>query len=66
MLLKIAFVLLCLAQILHFSRHWLSLTRTMRASRDQEAMAVHLDWTRPAASRRAPKKRGPLASFWHG
>ncbi len=65
MLFQIAFILLCLAQMLHYSTHWLALTRSMRDDRDQKAMTSHLDWSR-AADLRASKKRGLLSSFWRG
>jgi hypothetical protein len=61
MLLEYAFIALCLAQILHFSRILLRMTQAQGAVREAEALVQLLNWTQPAtARRRLPKKRG----FW--
>jgi hypothetical protein len=62
-LIQISFVLLCLAQILHFFSHWLVLTRTMLDDRNQKNLTGHLDWSQPAYRTR-PKKLTGLAKFF--
>ena len=58
MLLEYAFIALCLAQVLHFSRIVLGMSQARGAVREAQAMVRHLDWRRPAAPRRQPKRRG--------
>ena len=43
-MLHLALTLLCLAQILHFSRHWLVLTRRMREEAKDQRIKTHLKW----------------------
>ncbi|MCU0910991.1 MAG: hypothetical protein MUE98_06500 [Rhodobacteraceae bacterium] len=60
MLLEYAFIALCVAQILHFSRILLRMSQAEGAVRDAQALVQHLDWTQPTNRRRKPKKPG----FW--
>ena len=43
-MLHVALTLLCLAQILHLSRHWLVLTRRMREEAKDARIKSHLQW----------------------
>ena len=45
-MLHMALILLCLAQILHFSRHWLVLTRRMHEEAKDARIKDHLKWKR--------------------
>lgn len=60
MLLEYAFIALCLAQVLHFSRLLFRMSQAQGAVREAQAMLQHLDWTQPGTRRRQLKKRG----FW--
>lgn len=60
MLLEYAFIALCVAQILHFSRLLLRMRRARGEARHARALVRHLDWSRPVARRRSPGRRG----FW--
>lgn len=43
---QIALILLCTAQIVHFSRHWLSLSSDLYADYSDRRLKSHLSWTR--------------------
>ncbi len=42
----IAIILLCTAQILHYARHWLVLSRRQYAEYMDRRLKSHLDWSR--------------------
>ena len=44
MLLHLAFLLLCVAQIIHYSRTWIDLTVGIAENRAQSRLRSHLDW----------------------
>lgn len=43
-MLHVALIFLCIAQILHFSRHWLVLTARLREEARDQRLKEHLDW----------------------
>lgn len=47
MMLHVALVLLCAAQLIHFSRYWLAISREMVASYEEARLTRHLDWSTP-------------------
>lgn len=52
MLLEVALVLLCIAQILNLTRHLVRATRARRAAQEAALLVEHLDWKRSHAGRR--------------
>ncbi len=41
---QFAFVLLCFAQIVHFSRHWVLLTMSLREDAREARIRTSVDW----------------------
>lgn len=54
-MLYVALVFLCLAQMLHFSRHWLTLTQKMREDARDVRVRSELNWK---TQRRNPSLSG--------
>ncbi|WP_095590625.1 hypothetical protein [Actibacterium ureilyticum] len=55
MLLYIAFLLLCLAQLVHFSNHWYLLSLRLSENAKMARMRRAVDWNTEPRPRRAPK-----------
>jgi hypothetical protein len=50
--LQFAFVLLCLVQIVHFSKHWYLLTARLQADSTALKLRTNLDWKNKRPKRR--------------
>ncbi len=49
-MLHVALMLLCLAQLVHFSQHWLALSAVQLKEHREERLRSHLDWSRTSGS----------------
>ena len=45
-MIQLALLLLCSAQLLHFTRHWVALSRMLYAGHCDRRLKDHLDWSR--------------------
>ncbi len=45
-MLHIALILLCIAQLIHFARHWLVLSTDLYGSYNDRRLKDHLSWSR--------------------
>lgn len=45
-MLHVALVFLCLAQLIHFSSHWLALSSVQLKAYQEKKLRAHLDWSR--------------------
>lgn len=55
MLLYVAFILLCIAQLVHFSNHWFALSLRLSEQAQMDRMRNAVDWTAPPRERRTSK-----------
>ena len=46
-MMRIAFVLLCLSQMLHFTKHWCLLTRRLMEEANDRRVRKAVDWKQP-------------------
>lgn len=55
MLLYVAFILLCIAQLVHYSNHWFALSLRLNEEAQMNRMRDAVDWNTSPRDRRAPK-----------
>ncbi|PTX57651.1 hypothetical protein C8N43_2322 [Litoreibacter ponti] len=56
-MLQVAFILLCLAQIIHLSRHWYALDMRLREDARSAKLRHAVDWTAQPVREREPHGR---------
>lgn len=47
-MLHVALVFLCMAQLIHFSSHWLALSSVQYKAHQDKKLRAHLDWSKTA------------------